>query len=453
MRCKNWYIMVALLVGLPAQGLVSSAYATSIEQSVQAALGQSPALEAQRLDYVKTRQAIDIARGNNDLTGNFSLTGADINEERPARSSHDQRITGTVSLSKQLYDFGEVDARVASAEDSLRASQARYDAAEQRLIFDVISAHLQVITAEQTLKIRKNNVERLKAHTQAARIRLENGSSTPTRVADAEARLARAQSDLIQAETDLISAQDAYLSLTALPANGLTRPQMPSGLPEALGDAEERALTQHPSIRSADLSVQAAQHEFEVLRKSILPKIKLGLSYSQQNQQGTAADKDTFTTSIELKTPFLVTDAVKAKDREIAAKTKQAKFNRDDTRRIVGLNVRKAFRDYRAARAQRKAVALEYEAAKLLNEGTGSEVEFGLKTFLDQLDTEQTLSDVDLRQFRTEQSVLTSAFSLLLNMGELSAENLALDTNLPPLDLISDPQSRYTLPVPIAIAD
>lgn len=453
MRLKGTFLYAAIGLAVLGQGGLFSASATTIEQSIQAALSQSSSLEAQRQDYLKTRQSIEIARGNNNLTGNFSLTGADIHEEKTSSSSHDQRITGSISLSKQIYDFGEVDARVASAHDSVRAAAARYAGAEQRLVFDVISAHLKVITQKQTLEIRKNNVERLEAHTQAARIRLENGSSTPTRVADAEARLARAQSDLIQAETDLISAQDAYLSLTTLPAENLQRPELPSGLPAGLGEAESRALVQHPSILSADLAIKAATHEFDVLRKSILPKVKLGLTYSQMDQQGSVADKDTITTSIELKTPFLVTDSVKAKDREIAAKTKQARFNRDDALRVAGLNVRKAFRDYRASLAQRKAVAAEYAAAKLLNEGTKSEVEFGLKTILDQLDSEQTLSDVNLRISRTEEIVLTSAFSLMLAMGELSAENMMLDTNLQPLDLISDPQSRYTFPVPIAVSE
>lgn len=429
--------------------VIAPSFAVTIEQSVQASIGQSFSLEAQRQEYLKVRQSIDIARGNNDLTGNFSISGADLNEDTPSKSTHNQRITSSITFSKQIYDFGEVDARVASAEDAVRAAKARYNAAEQRVVFDVITAHLQVITAAQTLSLSKNNVQRLEEHTKAARIRLENGSSTPTRVADAEARLARAQSDLIQAETDLISAQDMYESLTSLPATGLLPPALPNNLPAALAEAEERAFAQHPSIQSADLALKATQHEFDILQKSILPKIKLGLSYSQLDQQGSAADKDTVTTSIELKTPFLVTNSVKAKDREIAAKTKQARFNRDDALRTVGINVRKSFRDYRASLARKKAVSAEYEAAKLLNEGTKSEVEFGLKTFLDQLDAEQSLSDVNARMVRTEEQMLIAAYALKLAMGELGAQNIGLEINSQPLDLISDPESRYTFPVPI----
>ena len=72
-----------------------------------------------------------------------------------------------------------------------------------------------------------------------------------------------------------------------------------------------------------------------------------------------------------------------------------------------------------------------------------------MKTFLDQLDSEKALLDASLRVLTTDQAVRCSAYQLLLAMGELTTERLALELNFLPLDLISDPESRYTLPVPI----
>ena len=80
----------------------------------------------------------------------------------------------------------------------------------------MISAHLDVLSAQKAFDIRDANERRLFAHTEAARIRLEAGTSTPTRLAEAKARLARAQSDKILAKSELQSAVEAYQSLTGL---------------------------------------------------------------------------------------------------------------------------------------------------------------------------------------------------------------------------------------------
>ncbi len=447
--------MRAIRVGLAAGvALVFTSltpvFATTIEQSIEAAIGQSQKLESERQKYIATRQSLGLATASNDLQGTITLSGSNTNTDRNNNNTSNSRTTGTISLSKQIYDSGETEASLKAANNSILSAEANFVTVEQQLIFDVISAHLAVLTSYEEFDIQKKNQTRLQAHTQAARIRLENGSSTPTRVAEAEARLARAQSDLIEAEAALASAKDTFTSLTGLPAKNLKRPQMPTGLPTSLSDAEQKARVQHPAITAAELAVKAAANEFDVLKRSVLPKVKLSLSYAQTREETSSNDKNELSSSIELRTPFLVTNAVKAKDRELAAKSKQMKFKRDDVVRTTMLNVRTAYRSYRASVAQQKAVSLEYDAAKLVDEGTASEVEFGIKTFLDQLDSEKALLDASLRVLTTEQSVQRSAYQLLLAMGELTTQRLSLELNFLPLDLISDPESRYTLPVPIA---
>ena len=439
-------LVLGMVMALASGGAV---FATTIEQSIEAAIGQSQKLESERQKYISLRQSLGLATAGNDLQANFILNGSNTNTERNNTNTSNSRTTGTFSLSKQIFDSGEAEASLKSARNNILSAEANFAAIEQQFIFEVISAHLAVITSNEQFTIQKTNEKRLQAHTQAARIRLENGSSTPTRVAEAEARLARAQSDLIEAEAALASAKDEFTSLTGLPAENLKRPQMPTALPTSLSDAEQKARIQHPSITAAELAVKAASNEFDVLKRSVLPKVKLSLSYAQTKEEVSSNDKNELSSSIELRTPFLVTNAVKAKDRELAAKSKQMKFKRDDVVRTTTLDVRTAYRSYRASISQQKAVNLEYEAAKLVDEGTASEVEFGMKTFLDQLDSEKALLDASLRVLTTDQAVQRSAYQLLLAMGELTTERLALELNFLPLDLISDPESRYTLPVPI----
>lgn len=434
----------------------------SAEDSLRAGLMASEVLEAERQAFVVARQAIATSNAKNNLTGNFALSGShlqtDEKDSAGGFTSSNKRV-GAVTLKKQLYDFGEADSRMEAARYGMDSARASYMGAEQQVILDILSAHLKVITAQKAFDIRTANRERLDAQTQAENIKLDAGTSTPTRLAEAEARLARAVSDQILAEAELISAQEAYNSLThnSLANNSLANNSSESlgdfrllplnldkvTLPESLQDAEQMAIREHPSILAGLALEKQAAMEFQILKTSLLPKVNLSLSAVQNDQKGTSMDKDEVTTKLEFSTPFLVTEGSRAADRRAMAGLNQMRAQLAETRRVVGLAARKAYRDYQAAQGQLGSVEAEIRAARLVASGTASEVEYGLKTFLDLLDAEQLLSDTELRLVQTQEAIVLNGYRLLQATGQLSVEMFLPADILPALDSINDPASRY----------
>jgi outer membrane protein len=122
-----------------------------------------------------------------------------------------------------------------------------------------------------------------------------------------------------------------------------------------------------------------------------------------------------------------------------------------ETRRVVGLAARKAYRDYQAAQGQLGSVEAEIRAARLVASGTASEVEYGLKTFLDLLDAEQLLSDTELRLVQTQEAIVLNGYRLLQATGQLSVEMFLPADILPALDSINDPASRYPFIIAIPV--
>ena len=444
----------------------------SAEDSLRAGLMASEVLEAERQAFVVARQAIATSNAKNNLTGNFALSGShlqtDEKDSAGGFTSSNKRV-GAVTLKKQLYDFGEADSRMEAARYGMDSARASYMGAEQQVILDILSAHLKVITAQKAFDIRTANRERLDAQTQAENIKLDAGTSTPTRLAEAEARLARAVSDQILAEAELISAQEAYHSLThnSLANNSLANSSLGNSslgnnssdslgnfrllplnldkvtLPASLQDAEQMAIREHPSILAGLALEKQAAMEFQILKTSLLPKVNLSLSAVQNDQKGTSMDKDEVTTKLEFSTPFLVTEGSRAADRRAMAGLNQMRAQLAETRRVVGLAARKAYRDYQAAQGQLGSVEAEIRAARLVASGTASEVEYGLKTFLDLLDAEQLLSDTELRLVQTQEAIVLNGYRLLQATGQLSVEMFLPADILPALDSINDPASRY----------
>ena len=173
-------------------------------------------------------------------------------------------------------------------------------------------------------------MRRLQAHTEAARIRLDAGTSTPTRLAEAEARLARAQSDKIVAEADLQTAFEAYQSLTGLDVQSLSGFDGPAVLPQSMADAEEQANAEHPSVIAAVLGERSSGLQFKILQQSVLPKVDFSVSATQTDRKGIAMDKSEVTTQLQLSTPFLVTEGTRSAARSRLASDARAQL---DTRR------------------------------------------------------------------------------------------------------------------------
>ena len=435
------------------EGQAAEIVPVTIEDSLSAGLSLSNSLAASRQAFIVARQASGTATAANDLTGRLSLSGSDIRTDTKVRAGgfvRDESRVGSITLNKRVYDSGESETRLRVAELDLNRARAQYQLAEQNVIFDIISAHLSVLTAQKAFAIQDANMRRLQAHTEAARIRLDAGTSTPTRLAEAEARLARAQSDKIVAEADLQTAFEAYQSLTGLDVQSLSGFDGPAALPQSMADAEEQANAEHPSVVAAVLGERSSGLQFKILQQSVLPKVDFSVSATQTDRKGIAMDKSEVTTQLQLSTPFLVTEGTRSAARSRLASHARAQLDTAESRRVVRLAARRAFRDYQASVAQLQAVETELVAAKLVADGTATEVEFGLKTFLDQLDAEQDLSDVELRRVQAQQAFVLNGYEVLRATGQLTVALFTLAEIPPVLDSISDPSSRYPYILPIA---
>ena len=179
----------------------------------------------------------------------------------------------------------------------------------------------------------------------------------------------------------------------------------------------------------------------------------LSLSASALDQTATSADKEELSATLTFSTPFLVTNSTRSLARKTLSSHNQSKFDVAEQKRKTRLAVRNAFRAFHASQGQLDAVMSEITAAQLLAENAAIEVEFGVKTMLDQLDAEQSLFDAKLRMAQTKQAVLLNAFKLVQAMGRLSPDLFDLIEKNIDLDLIPEPSSRYPYMLPISVGE
>ena len=418
-------------------------------------LEKSETLKAAEQSYISATQGLVIANSGNDMTGSLSLSGTKAYTDKPTVSGGfkgSESTSSKITLSKRLYDFGEGDAKYKQAQLQLEQSATRYESRLQSVLFSLYQSYLTLNTTREAVKLQQGNVTRLEEQTRAAEIRLASGTATPTTVAQAKSRLARAQSNLISAEADAIAAEESFESLFGSVPTQMPAIELPQNLPVDILSAETIALSEHPDMRAALLAEQLADIQFDVLIGSVGPRVNFSLSAAINDNEGKAQDKEELSASLTFSAPILTTPSTRAKSIQTSASLNQAKHELRETRRSLRLGARAAFRDFAAALAQLEAVEAEIEAAQLVAEGTRSEVEYGLKTFLDELNSDQSLDDARLRKVQTSQNLLISAFRLLQSTGQLNVASAGLsdEYGMGRLDNLPELQPIFTGILPIA---
>ena len=410
-------------------GITSSpVLAISLDEALRASLKNSSALAAARQSWLATREAIGTNTSTTDLTARLNATGSvgQIDSKAGQGFNKSQYVSTGVTLSKNLYDGGQTKEKVRLAEINLQQASAIYAKTEQGIILGTIEAYLNVLKAGREVKLHARNLTRLKAHVTAAKIRVDAGAATPTRLAEAHARYARAQSDSILAETRLSNAEDSFRSLTGKDASDFIEPSITGNLPIDLLDAETKAQEAHPDILAAVAAERAADQAFNTLQAAVRPTLAFSLSANTRAGTGTTLDRDEVAAQLVFSSPLLSTNATSSTSRRIAASFKQAKLDRVEATRKIEVAAREAFRNWQSTGIRVDAVTSEIEAFRLVAKGIASEAQFGQKTTLDLLDAEKDVNDAELSLVSAEHNQLLAAFRLKAAIGSLTAEQMGL---------------------------
>jgi len=194
----------AFLVGTEAGDLVpvppAPALPETIEQAMQTALDQNPAIVALRFNERAASEAVTVAAGA--LKPTVSIVGTASVQETYDNNFQDTSISALARATVPLYQGGLTRSQVRSAK--LQRQQARYqiDNAERQVRAQVAQAWYSTIAAKRAIEASARQVEAAEIAYEGAQAELSVGVRTTLDVLDQEQQLLEARLSLIQAERD-----------------------------------------------------------------------------------------------------------------------------------------------------------------------------------------------------------------------------------------------------------
>lgn len=336
-------------------------------------------------------------------------------------------LTGNISLSWRLFDFGGRRANLRASELLLQAALANHDAVLQKTLSAVISAYSEVQITQENWQTREKN-EALSREILATTERRETlGAGARTDTLQAKTALAKAGLEKNRAKSAYDKARAVLVFTLGLPATSdltlsddTTSPV--NTIRQDLKQWLEQTQQSHPAIVAARAQLEAARQKLIVTRSEGSPTIDFSGNYYENgrpNQGVTSTRTKETIVGVSVTIPLFNGFAQTYKVRGAQAQLEQKEFELQDTEHQVLTEVVKAHAEATAALNNLEASQLLLSTAEEALDSVKRKFDKGAANLLDMLNTQAALLDAQHERIRCFAEWRSARLILLANSGAL----------------------------------
>ena len=429
---KNFFLII-----LSYLLLFSNVNAETFSAALKKAYNNNLELNAERESINISEQELNISKSSYLPT--VTLSGSQSEEETDKLTNRDgssASITNvdptvkSITIEQTLIDFSR-GAELAKSKIGIELAKAKLLKKEQDILYKSIQAYTGLISANEKLKINKDNVNLLDRQVETDRIRLERGNISLSDVAQSESSLAGAQAKLIQAENDFLTSKLNYENvigklndLELLDKNSITLIELPNGLNSAI----EISKKNNPDLIIAQLEYEKSKKDTTSAKADLAPSATLSFDRSKTDDLSATYDereKDTLKATITW--PFF------SGGKNIASLKKNQSLELQKNLLLENMNtknqtdVASAWSNYQSNKSLLNSVRAQVNAAEIANEGIVAEYNSGSdRTTLEVIQSNSLLLNAQISLADSERNYILSQFNLLKSIGLLNSDYLKI---------------------------
>ena len=339
----------------------------------------------------------------NSSSGNSSSQLSSLSGD----SDHSRTRTMSVELDQTILNLADV-ANLQAAHSTADAQQQTYEAAAQELFVRVSTAYFTILNDEEQLKFAKANEEAFRVTYDQAEQQYKVGIAAVTNVYQAKSFYEAAKATTVSTQNTLENDRQALTVITGQPVGELKtlRPELPMDAP-APSDPQswvDSAMKNNPTLLSAQLNVDAADHSVNAARAGHLPTITASLSRGKnttwlENGSYNAATNGASgngrwgnTIGVTLSVPIFAGGATQSKVRQSIYQRDEAQDSLESTRRQTVQNTINYYNSVMAGISEVQSGKAAVESAQEALDATKAGFQVGTQIMLDVLTAIQTLT-------------------------------------------------------------
>jgi outer membrane protein len=439
----NGFAIVAIAGAAMAGG---PAWAETLESALVQAYQNNPTLNSQRaalravdegvpqaLSGYRPRVTVT-ASGGEQVLSQTSGTNPGRLPGTPAtyftQNGYNSPYGATATISQTIFNGFQTANRTRQAEASVLAGRETLRNTEQTVLLNAVTAYMNLLRDTAILDLQRRNVEVLQEQLRQTRDRFNVGEVTRTDVAQAESSLAAGRSQVLTAQSNFATSQATYRQVIGIAPGKLT-PGAPVDRfsPQNLNGAFGLAATTHPSVTSAQYTIDIAQQAVKVAEGALYPTLSVQGSYQQQFMSQSSLN--TFQTSGAsvigtLSVPIYQGGAEYSAIRQAKETLGQRRMDFDTARDQVRQGVAQSWGQLDAAKANIEATTAQVQSAEIALNGVREEARVGQRTTFDVLTAQQTLVNARVALVTAQRDRVVASYALLASVGRLTPPVLGL---------------------------
>lgn len=320
------------------------------------------------------------------VVGTFTLPGTVIQPRHLA--SFGARFDYTLTMNgRELIDY-------TIARENIEKQKREFESQKEQYLMTVASAYFEVLRAKKMTEIAEANVNRLKAHRDAAEKRLKVGEVTKTVLLRAEGELSGAHSELIKAQNTWKIARVNLGRLVGMEGEYELR-EDPDGEVDipSLDYLWELAIKERLDLKIRELDYRMAREYVRVAKGGNWPVISLSGVYSRTDQDPGAPtlNRESIYSQLTLQFPFFEGGLRQAEIREAKIREKQAELRIRDVIKAVKVEVEAAYLELMTQRSIIKSLEDQQKYASDNFNVISRQFEYGLASSVEVMDANTLL--------------------------------------------------------------
>ena len=449
---------VVALVALVAQP--HPALATTIQESIQAALATNPEVGVVAADREAIEQELRQARA--DYLPSIDVRGAVGPEytDTPITRNRDfdddtetlLRSESQLTLTQMLFDGFATQSEVQRQISRMDSASYRVQEAAEFVALDAVEAHLDVLRNQALVELGGENLEQHRRILGQVGQLEAQGAGSIADVRQTESRLAEAQSSLALAKGNLRDAEAFYLAVVGSPPTDLEEGVAPAfALPESPDASAAAASVTSPTVQLANADIDVAQAELRAARAGYYPNLDLELGAAAgDNLDGLEGRDVNAQALLVLRYNLFRGGGDIAREREAFLRVKEARENLRVAQRDAEEEARVAYHALITARARLEALSDGVDAQRATRDIYAQQFDLGQRGLLDLLDAENELFN-DRSNLVTATFTETFAVYRVLAVVGAMLDSLEIDRPAQAINIYRDREQQLygTAPSPV----
>jgi adhesin transport system outer membrane protein len=440
-------------------GASDLALATSVEDSIQAALATNPevgVVAADREAIVLERRPARAAHLPSIVVRGaagpeYTDSPATRNRRNRGRGGSDSqtllRLESQLTLTQMLFDGFATQSEVQRQTARIDSAAYRVQETAEFIALDAVEAHLDVLRNQELVELARDNVAQHQRLLGQVDLLLRQGAGSIGDVRQAESRLAEAESSLALAAGNLRDAVAFYRAVVGIPPDNLLSVPTPVGaLPESEEASAVAAAVTSPTVLVANADIDVAKAELRGARAGYYPNLDLELGASAgQDLDGIEGSDVGAQALVVLRYNLFRGGGDIAREREAFARLKEAHAVLRAAQRDAEEEARVAFNALTTARSRVAALSRGVEAQRATRDIYAQQFDLGQRGLLDLLDSENELFNDRSNLVTADFTEVFAVYRVLATVGTL-LDTLSIDRPKQAISIYREPQEPIRRP-------